>query len=37
MILGLPTLSFVLLLGIPILMLLVMLFDVWRIKTGRKK
>jgi hypothetical protein len=37
MILGLPTLSFVLLLGIPVLMLLVMLFDVWRIKTGRKK
>jgi hypothetical protein len=36
MILGLPTLSFVLLLGIPFLMLLVMLFDVWRIKTGRK-
>jgi hypothetical protein len=36
MILGLPTLSFVLLLGVPILMLLVMLFDVWRIKTGRK-
>jgi hypothetical protein len=36
MILGLPTLSFVLLLGIPILMLLVMLFDVWRIRTGRK-
>ena len=36
MILGLPTLSFVMLLGIPFLMLLVMLFDVWRIKTGRK-
>jgi len=36
MILGLPTMSFVLLLGIPFLMLLVMLFDVWRIKTGRK-
>ncbi len=36
MILGLPTLSFVLLLGIPFLMLLVLLFDVWRIKTGRK-
>jgi hypothetical protein len=36
MILGLPTLSFVLLLGIPVLMLLVMLFDVWRIRTGRK-
>ena len=36
MILGLPTLSFVLLLGVPFLMLLVMLFDVWRIKTGRK-
>jgi len=36
MILGLPTLSFVLLIGIPFLMLLVMLFDVWRIKTGRK-
>jgi len=36
MILGLPTLSFILLLGIPFLMLLVMLFDVWRIKTGRK-
>ena len=36
MILGLPTLSFWLLLGIPFLILLVMLFDVWRIKTGRK-
>jgi len=36
MILGLPTMSFVLLLGILFLMLLVMLFDVWRIKTGRK-
>jgi hypothetical protein len=36
MIMGLPTLSFVLLLGIPFLMLLVMLFDAWRVKTGRK-
>ena len=36
MILGLPTLSFWLFLGIPILILLVMLVDVWRIKTGRK-
>jgi len=36
MILGLPTLSFFLLLGIPFLILLVMLYDVWRIKTGRK-
>ena len=37
MILGLPTLSFFLLIGIPFLILLVMLVDVWRIKTGRKK
>jgi hypothetical protein len=37
MILGLPTLSFWLLLGIPFLLLFVMLIDVWRIKTGRKE
>ena len=37
MILGLPAASFALLIGIPVLMLLVMLFDVWRIYTGRKK
>jgi len=37
MILGLPTLSFFLLLGIPFLILLIMLYDVWRIKTGRKE
>ena len=37
MILGLPTLSFWLLLGVPFLILLVMLFDVWRIWTGRKE
>ena len=36
MILGLPTLSFLLLLGVPFLILLVMLIDVWRIGTGRK-
>jgi hypothetical protein len=36
MILGLPTASFLLLLGIPFAILLIMLFDVWRIKTGRK-
>ncbi len=36
MILGLPALSFLLLIGIPALMLLVMLFDCWRIMTGRK-
>ena len=37
MILGLPTLSFLLLLGIPFLILAIMLFDVWRIWTGRKQ
>ena len=36
MILGLPTLSFVIFLGLPLLLLLVMLFDCWRIMTGRK-
>lgn len=36
MIFGLPTLSFWLLLGIPFLILAVMLYDVWRIHTGRK-
>ena len=37
MILGLPTLSFWLLIGIPAIMLVVMLFDCWRIWTGRKE
>ena len=36
MILGLPVLSFWLLLGIPALILVVMLYDCWRILTGRK-
>lgn len=36
MILGLPALSFWLLLGIPFLILAFMLVDVWRIRTGRK-
>jgi hypothetical protein len=36
MILGLPILSFVIFLGLPLLLLLVMLFDCWRIMTGRK-
>ncbi len=36
MILGLPTLSFWLFLGIPAIVLLAMLFDCWRILTGRK-
>lgn len=36
MILGLPAASFWLLLGIPLIVLLVMLFDCWRIYTGRK-
>ena len=36
MILGLPLLSFVMFLGLPALLLLVMLFDCWRIMTGRK-
>ena len=37
MILGLTTLSFWLLIGIPAIMLVVMLFDCWRIWTGRKE
>jgi hypothetical protein len=37
MILGLPTLSFWLLIGVPAILLVVMLFDSWRIMTGRKK
>ena len=37
MILSLPTLSFWLLIGIPSILLVVMLFDCWRIMTGRKK
>ena len=36
MILGLPTLSFWLLIGIPAIVLVVMLIDCWRIMTGRK-
>ncbi len=36
MILGLPAESFWLLLGVPGLMLAVLLFDGWRIWTGRK-
>ena len=36
MILGLPTLSFMLLIGVPGLILLFLLFDCWRIMTGRK-
>ena len=36
MILGLPTLSFWLLLGIPGIMLAILLLDCWRIWTGRK-
>jgi len=36
MIIGLPTLSFWLLLGIPGIILLLMLYDCWRVLTGRK-
>ncbi len=36
MILGLPTFSFWLLLGIPVIILLYMLYDCWRILTKRK-
>jgi len=36
MIFGLPTLSFWLLLGIPAIILLIMLYDCWRILTKRK-
>ena len=36
MILGLPTESFWLLLGVPGIILLVMLYDCWRILTRRK-
>lgn len=36
MIIGLPVLSFWLLLGIPTIVLVVMLIDCWRIWTGRK-
>jgi len=36
MILGLPVASFWLLIGIPGLMLVYLLFDCWRIMTGRK-
>ena len=36
MILGLPTFSFWLLLGIPAIILLYMLYDCWRILTQRK-
>lgn len=36
MILGLPTLSFWLLIGVPAIILAVMLFDCWRIMTGKK-
>ncbi len=37
MIIGLPVSSFWMLIGIPFIILLVMLFDCWRIMTGRKK
>ncbi len=37
MIFGLPVSSFWMLIGIPSIILLVMLFDCWRIMTGRKK
>ncbi len=37
MILGLPFSSVWMLIGIPSIILLVMLFDCWRIMTGRKK
>ncbi len=36
MIIGLPALSFWLLLGIPAIILLYMLYDCWRILTRRK-
>lgn len=36
MILGLPIMSFWMLIGIPAIILLVMLYDCWRIMTGRK-
>ena len=37
MILGLPTISFLILIGIPAAIVAVMLYDSWRIMTGRKK
>jgi hypothetical protein len=37
MILGLPTISFLMLIGIPTIILVIMLYDSWRIMTGRKK
>ncbi len=37
MIIGLPTLSFLLFLAIPAIIMLVMLYDCWRIITGRKE
>ena len=37
MILGLPIVSFLMLIGIPALILLVMLYDCWRLMTGRKE
>ena len=36
MILGLPIVSFWMLIGIPAIILLVMLYDCWRIMSGRK-
>lgn len=36
MIFGLPTLSFWLLLGIPAIVLAFLLYDSWRVMTGRK-
>lgn len=36
MIFGLEPMSFMLFLGLPCLMLAVLLFDCWRIMTGRK-
>jgi hypothetical protein len=37
MIIGLPTLSFWMLIGIPAIILIIMFVDCWRIMTGRKK
>lgn len=36
MILGLPTLSFLLLLGVPGMLLVFLLYDAWRIYKGNK-
>ena len=37
MILGLPVMSFWLLLGIPAVILVIMLYHCWQIMTGRRK